>query len=190
MVIAATWAASHFVLDENKVNLYKAQVSNEQAVNRQLEAKISVLESRIVELSNNNKQLLSWVSETPSSFPALKNKITKLEARLASVPNVQKIAEINKTEADKKYRYSEEFVKGQSFTDPLTNATIGVSDVSIDRTAKIYLYIPGLEGDEINDVKPGTSWAYRFKGKEYHLTLNTIEWIGSYLKATVTEIDK
>ncbi|WP_156801519.1 hypothetical protein [Psychromonas sp. CNPT3] len=43
-------------MDRNKVNLYKAQVSNEQAVNRALEVKVSVLELKISEVSDANKQ--------------------------------------------------------------------------------------------------------------------------------------
>lgn len=77
---------------------------------------------------------------------------------------------------------------GQSFTDPLTNATIGVSQIASDYTADIYLFLPGKESLEKKGVKPGSSWVYGFEKKQYKLTLNKIEWIGSSLKATVVEM--
>lgn len=79
VVIAATWAASYFVIDENKINLYRSQVDNEKSVNRQLQAKVSVLEGKILDLSNENKQLKEWLSSEATSYPALVNKIQALE---------------------------------------------------------------------------------------------------------------
>jgi len=191
VVIGATWAASYFLIDESKVNLYKAQVTNEKAVNRQFEAKISVLESKILDLSNENKQLKLWLSDDSASFPSLVAKIKKLEKKA----NKAKQVEINKestVESTKKevrpYSYSEDFVMGQSFTDPLTNATIGVSQIASDYTADIYLFLPGTDSIEKTNVKPGSSWIFDFEQKKYKLTLNRVEWIGNSLKATVVEM--
>ena len=193
-VIAATWAASYFLIDENKINLYKAQVDNEKAVNRQFQAKIGVLESKILELSNENKQLKRWLSDDTTSYPVLVSKIKNLELEIAKTKEV----ELSKTRDDKAlkpikkevkpYSYSEEFVMGQSFTYPLTNATIGVSQIASDYTANIYLFLPGKESVEKTDVKPGSSWVFEFEKKQYKLTLNKVEWIGSSLKATVVEM--
>ena len=192
-VAGFTWGVSNFILDENRVNLYKAQVENEQALNRQFNAKIGVLESRIIELSNENKRLYDWVAKEPGSFPALSKEIEALEHQLASEREVTESNApngLNENKTDVSYSYSESFVIGQSFTDPLTNATIGVSNVSIQRTADVYLHLPGSSGVEVNSVKPGSSWVYSYKNKTYKLTLNTIEWIGSQLQATVVEISE
>lgn len=194
VVITATWATSFFIIDENKVNLYKAQVDNEKAVNRQLEAKISVLEGKILDLSNENKQLKNWLSDDASSYPSLVSKIQKLEQKIQEQVVVEKGVKNNtllenKLEAQNKpYTYSESFVMGQSFSDPLTNATIGVSQIASDYTADIYLFLPGTESIEKKGVKPGTSWIYEFNEKKYKLTLNKVEWIRSSLKATVVEM--
>lgn len=191
VVIAATWAASYFVIDENKINLYKSQVDNERSVNRQLEAKIGVLEGKILDLSNENKQLKEWLSGESTSYPALINKIHALEKELSERPRIASSEPKNTNEfsdLNKLYSYSENFVMGQSFTDPLTNATIGVSQIASDYTADIYLFLPGKESLEKKGVKPGSSWVYEFEKKQYKLTLNKIEWIGSSLKATVVEM--
>lgn len=192
VVIAATWAASYFVIDESKINLYKAQVENEQTVNRTLEAKISVLERDILSLANENAQLKNWLSDDTAAYPSLVAKIEKLEKEMKVKVSVGAATEKNTNYpvdiSSKPYLYTESFVKGQSFTDPLTNAIIGVSRVSIDYTADIYLFLPGKGALEKNGVKPGSSWVYGFLGKEYMLTLNSIEWIGNNLKVTVLEI--
>ena len=191
VVIAATWAASYFVIDENKINLYKSQVDNEKSVNRQLQAKISVLEGKILELSNENKQLKEWLSTDSASYPTLVRKIKRLEKELSELPAALP-EDIKSTQdssgVDRPYSYSESFVMGQSFTDPLTNATIGVSQIASDYTADIYLFLPGKESTEKKGVKPGSSWVYEFDKKQYKLTLNKIEWIGSSLKATVVQM--
>ncbi|PAY01142.1 hypothetical protein CKO50_11570 [Pseudoalteromonas sp. HM-SA03] len=191
VVIAATWAASYFVIDENKINLYKSQVDNEKSVNRQLQAKVSVLEGKILDLSNENKQLKEWLSSEATSYPALVNKIQALEKKLSERPlNAAGSTKNAHDSSNQKelYSYSENFVMGQSFTDPLTNATIGVSQIASDYTADIYLFLPGKESLEKKGVKPGSSWVYEFEKKQYKLTLNKIEWIGSSLKATVVEM--
>lgn len=191
VVITATWAASYFVIDENKINLYKSQVDNERSVNRQLEAKVSVLEGKILDLSNENKQLKEWLSSESTSYPALVNKIQALEKELRERPLTSAGAskEVNdSSNLNERYSYSESFVMGQSFTDPLTNATIGVSNIAANYTADIYLFLPGKENIEKKGVKPGSSWVYEFEKKQYKLTLNKIEWIGSNLKATVVEM--
>ncbi|MDP4488005.1 hypothetical protein QDG88_08640 [Pseudoalteromonas piscicida] len=191
VVIAATWAASYFVIDENKINLYKSQVDNEKSVNRQLQAKVSVLEGKILDLSNENKQLKEWLSSEATSYPALVNKIQALEKKLSEGPLTAAGSAKNAHDSSnqkKLYSYSENFVMGQSFTDPLTNATIGVSQIASDYTADIYLFLPGKESLEKKGVKPGSSWVYGFEKKQYKLTLNKIEWIGSSLKATVVEM--
>jgi len=191
VVIAATWATSYFVIDENKVNLYKSQVENEKSVNRQLEAKISVLEGKLLDLSNENKHLRDWLSEDSTSYPALVEKIKSLEKEIkerTAIPHDNNKNTAGYEEQKKLYSYSESFVMGQSFTDPLTNATIGVSQIASDYTANIYLFLPGKESIEKKGAKPGSSWVYEFQKKRYKLTLNKIDWIGSSLKATVVEM--
>jgi len=191
VIVTFTWAASFFVLDENKVNLYKAQVENEKTVNRQLNVKISVLEEKLLSLSNENNRFEKWLFEDTSSYPFLIEKITELEKKIKTkdlkkhtTDKAKQLSNIVK----KPYLYSEVFVMGQSFTDPLTNATLGVSQISIKYTADIYLYLPGKEAIEEVGIKPGTSWIYEYNKKQYKLTLNTVNWTGSTLKATVVEV--
>jgi len=191
VIVTFTWAASFFVLDENKVNLYKAQVENEKTVNRQLNVKISVLEEKLLSLSNENNRFEKWLFEDTSSYPFLIEKITELEKKIKTkdlkkhtTDKAKQLSNIVK----KPYLYSEVFVMGQSFTDPLTNATLGVSQISIKYTADIYLYLPGKEVIEEVGIKPGTSWIYEYNKKQYKLTLNTVNWTGSTLKATVVEV--
>lgn len=193
LIAGATWGTSYFILDENKVNLFKAQVENEKTKSSQLETKISVLEGRILDLSNDNKQLRLWLSDDSSSYPILVSKIEKLELEIKensaiAAGSTQAEGEEHSSREDKPYSYSERFVKGQSFSDPLTNATIGVSQIAIDNTADIFLYLPGRASIEKKGVKPGSSWTYKYKNKQYKLTLNNVEWLANILKATVVEM--
>ncbi|PMG60792.1 hypothetical protein [Vibrio splendidus] len=194
LVMGSTWAFSTFILDENKVNFYKAQVSNEQAVVRQLEAKISVLENKNAELASDNAMYRKWLEGEPKSFPALTKHIETLEITLAKKEEVI-LDGVNKDKdhptpvsVEKKYVYAQEFVKGQSFTDSLTGATIGVSTIYSDNSANAYVFLPGEGGEEIRGIKPGMTWVFGVNDRTFKLTMNRIEWIGSQLEATVLEL--
>lgn len=57
LVATTTWLVSSFIIDENKVNLYRAQAENasaqiksEQVITEQYKAKVSILEADVANL--------------------------------------------------------------------------------------------------------------------------------------------
>lgn len=202
LVATTTWLVSSFVIDENKVNLYKAQaenanaqIKNEQSITEQYKAKVSVLESEIVNLRTINQRYLSWLSEDKQSFPSLENKVSKLEEQLSAA--LIRASEIPKGEYSPKiesiyipYEFKSSFEKGGSFVDPKTSVTLGVANIYPDYTATGALYIPGKETIELSRVKPGETWIFYQNEKTYKLTLESINWIDNSLKASVVEIER
>ncbi len=201
LVATTTWLVSSFVIDENKVNLYKAQaenanaqIKNEQAIAEQYKAKVSVLESEIVSLRTINLRYLSWLSEEPKSFPALEKKVASLESQLSAA--LVRASEVSKSNSLPKadpiyvpYEFKSSFEKGGSFVDPRTSATLGVSNISPDYTATGVLYIPGKDTVELSNIKPGETWLFEQNDKTYKLTLESVNWINNSLKASVVEIE-
>ncbi|MFJ5490298.1 hypothetical protein ACIPT9_03305 [Pectobacterium carotovorum] len=201
LVATTTWLISSFIIDENKVNLYKAQaensnaqIKNEQSIAEQYKAKVSALESEITNLRTINERYLSWLGEEPKSFPSLEKKLASIESQLNEA--LQRASEATKENNSPKdtsvyipYEFKSSFEKGTSFVDPKTSATLGVSDISSDYTATGVLYIPGKNTIDIYRTKPGATWFFEHNDKSYKLTLESVNWINNSLKASVVEID-
>lgn len=200
LVATTTWIVSSFVIDENKINLYKAQaenasaqIKNEQSITEQYKAKVSVLESEVSNLRTINQRYLSWLGEEPKSFPSLEKKVAGLESQLNAA--LLRVSEIQNTTNRSKsepvyipYEFKGVFKKGGSFVDPKTLATIGISDISPDYTAKGVLYLPGTDSVELSRTQPGTTWLFEEGQKTYKLTLESVNWINNSLEASVVEI--
>ncbi len=201
LVATTTWLVSSFIIDENKINLYKAQaenanaqIKNEQSIAEQYKAKVSVLESEIVNLRTINQRYLSWLGDDRQSFPALEKKVADLEVQLNAallrtidIPKSNNLSIIDSTYIP--YEFKGSFEQGGSFVDPKTLVTLGVSNISADYTATGVLYVPGKDTVELSKTKPGETWIFDHDDKTYKLTLESVNWINNSLKASVVEID-
>lgn len=81
LIASTTWAISYFVIDENKINLYKAQIetkrtelSNQEIITEQYKVKLSIRESEYSDLLRKNQQYESWLMDDSKSFPFLEKK--------------------------------------------------------------------------------------------------------------------
>ena len=59
LIASATWLVSTYILDENKINFYRAESVS-------YKAKVEVLEFEIERLRNENERYLNWLQESPS----------------------------------------------------------------------------------------------------------------------------
>lgn len=140
----------------------------------------------------DNQRYLSWLTQEPKSIPALENKIKALESQIASAirnDDSTSSSTLPKSEVQKlPYEFTSPFLKGESFVDPKTKATIGVSDIHSDYTATGILYLPGSKSVELDRVKPGVTWEFEKDGAKYKMTLDGVNWISNSLKASVVEL--
>jgi len=195
IVGAGVWAVSAFVLNDNKINLYKAQVEtskaqvdNSKTIAEQYMQKVAGLESEVARLRSENERYLTWLTSEPKSFPALSLKISNLERDLSAARMLgQGSGEIQSPTGDILYEFSKGFSKGESFKDPMTKAVIGVSDIASNFTASGVVSLPTGEKINITSAKPGDSWDFTKSGKNYRLTLDSVNWITNSLKASVSE---
>lgn len=196
IVGAAVWAFSSFVLDDNKINLYKAQVEtskvqveNSKTISEQYMAKVSALEAELAKSKAENEKYLSWLTSDPKTFPALALKISSLERDLDAAKSKGQSGEASEKLSDMMlYDFSKGFSKGESFVDPKTKAVIGVSDITPQYTAIGAVVLPDGKKIDLKDTKPGESWDFSKAGKNYRLTLDSVNWINNSLKASVSEV--
>jgi hypothetical protein len=197
-----------FVLDENKINFYKAQsessiaqINNEKAIAEQYKAKVSVLESEITNLRKVNDRYLGWLSHEKTSFPSLEIEIKNLKSNLDKVNFKLATLNVDKVNGNTKgnnqqittpillpYEFSGDFEQGGSFIDPKTKATIGISRISSNYTATGVLHLPGQKRIELSGVKPGETWLYTDSNINYKLILESVNWINNSVKASVIEV--
>lgn len=192
VVATATWVVSSFVIDENKVNLFRAKAENAESMSAQFQSKISVLELELARLKSENSRYLSWLVAEPKSFPALEKKIIELERSLATSQTkaIIEAAEPShlKNKPEKLYEFSKDFSRGESFVDPKTKAIIGISSIAMNNSADGTIYLPGGKAEEVKEIKPGSTWTFDKSGVRYQLTMETVNWTNNSLKASVSEV--
>jgi hypothetical protein len=198
IIAAGVGAFCIFVLNDNRINLYKAQVEtskaqvdNSKTIAEQYIQKVSGLEAEIGTLKAENERYLAWLTLDQKSFPALSLKISNLERELEAARLTNKGADGGENlPAVNFYEFSKGFSKGESFKDPKTKAVLGVSDISANYTAYGAVTLPDGKVISLNGARPGEGWDFKSAGKDYRLTLDSVNWTNNSLKASVSEVVK
>ncbi|WP_150050493.1 hypothetical protein [Methylomonas rhizoryzae] len=185
VVAAVVWAAFAFLFDENKVAVHKAQAEN-------YKAKTEVLEVELSRLREENRKYLEWLTATPNTIPHLEARLktaaeeaAQLKAQLAA--STSSGMQASGGLASSPYSVSQTINLGETFMDRKTLASVGLANVTNDRTATLMLTLPGSQTRELSDVKPGTAWSYSHEKTNYQLILSRVDWYGN--KATISVVE-
>jgi hypothetical protein len=199
-----TWAVLTFVLDDNKVNLYKAHI---ESINAQIEnvksensiylAKIDYLESENKKLEELNNFYLDWISNSAASLPALKVQLKTLAEENNKLKEHQG-SKINLHQADttefksidnnnlKKYIVNQRIQKSRAYRDDVTEIVIGVKDINVLGEAALQITFPDNSTKE-EKVGAGKTFNYSNKSKQYQVIVNRIEYIYDYVEVQIVE---
>jgi len=191
LVATATWATFEFVFDKNKINLYEARIGKTEAEAKEVEARNSVLATRVEYLTIENQKLLSWLESTPNSIPYYEKEITSLKEKLKIAAQKTESSPQNTPSADNPslyYSNSEKLESSTSFFDKETNIVFGAPKINYGDTADIILTLPDGEKIKAKDAVPGETWRFNKKGKEYMLILDSVDWATQSYKSSVTEV--
>ena len=83
---------------------------------------------------------------------------------------------------------SEILKEGAAFTDPLTKATIGVSEVNYDKQISGNIKLPGQPNENFEKLMPGHTWTYEFEGKMYNLTYSLGDFMSDEFSIRIVEV--
>ena len=173
-VAGVTAAAFMFIFDSNKV-------SAAQSERDMYKSKVETLEREIDTLNARNQQYLAWLEAEPKSLPALEREISRLNEQLvASGPKV----EPNMSTANGR---GATISVGETFVDPLTNASVGVMRLAPPAEANINLSLPGAETKKLEEVGPGQTWAFKFNGVPHQLRIESIDWYSNKITISVSQ---
>lgn len=191
LVAAATWAAFEFIFDKNKINLFEAKIGKTVAEAKEVEARNSVLLTRVEYLTLENQKLTRWLESTPNTIPYYEKEVKRLEEKLKTVqleigPATQDrpIEDISST-----YNATSQVLDSSTaFYDKKTNVVLGVPEIRIGDKADIVLTLPDGKKIKEKDVTTGETWRFNKGGKEYMLMLDSIDWPTQSFKTSITEI--
>jgi len=180
-IIAVTWAASRFVLQDNRLNLVQSQLEAQKAVTEQYKSKTELLQRDIDALRAENAEYRTWLAQTKDAIPvivpqitALKEKIARLEGKSGGVSAGIQIKEELIRERSARL--------GSAFVDDLTGLVFTVTKTTPDLRAQVIVRLPGKDVPVEANIGPGQQWPFKFKDKNYLLTVTDINFLNDTVR--------
>jgi hypothetical protein len=193
-VAGITWACFNFILDENKVNYYRAETASAKSTADTLQAKISIIESENNKLRSDTERYLHWLQSDPKSIPSAEKRIAELTAEVASlrtkaapVPVNGDVSMVPLIGQSNRYIVTERVDKGKSFVDPKTGARVGVNGVSPNFSFQGVLTLPGGGVEVVTNLKPGEVREFSRNGKTYTLGIDEVNFLNDSVVVSVVE---
>ncbi len=186
LVGGATFAFTRFVLNDNRLELLRAQVETARSQVESHASKIDFLEQENAQLRVDNSRYVDWLRTDPKGLEGMERRIQELADSLkfnvlSGAPGV--------SASGQPYAYIATVVKGGTFVDPRTGLTIGIQDVSSDRTASGLLNIPGKPETTNSSIMPGKLWNFEFKQVQYVCRVMNIDWISNRVTIEVRVVE-
>ena len=184
IVISFTWGFSTFILEESKIDSYKARLE-------MYEDKTETLGMEISELEKENLKYLRWLENTPNSIPFLEYHIIELENENIELKKEilvykNQTGSLNNESMQEYYYNSYSIRKGNAIVDQYTGLTLGVSNINVLFEAEITLTLPGEDTIHQSNVKPGDVWY--FNDNKFKITITKINWYTDNLDVEISEI--
>lgn len=195
-VMTITWAILTFVLEDNKVNFYKAQIEsvkaeteNIKSENSTYKSKIEFLEKENAKLNSTNQVYFDYIRKRPDAILFLQKKIEDLTAENLLLRNGSSLLldssatnPITKTA----YNAKAEISRGEAYIDEVTGLVIGLNEINIDRQANVKITLPAKE--EINQkVEAGKIYEFKSKMKNYALVITQVDYYSNRLTIQIKE---
>lgn len=201
LVATATWAAFTFVFDENRVKLHEAKVARAESETKEVNARNSLLVTRLDYLTKENEKLNKWLEQEPKSIPYYEKQLTVLSEKIETLEVTLQLAQEsgskNNTVTGNHLidnilkRYDEVQLKSveQSIYDPLTGVIIGASRVTIDGKTDIKITFPDGKKAEQKSATPGETWDFTNNGKKYRVILDSADWTTQRFGTRIVELN-
>lgn len=190
-ILAASFAAFKFTLDENKETLHQNVVSLKQV---QIERLNLDVEQHVRRIESLEKESIMWEDKYNNLEERLSGN-SKLETNILEENNqlrteVKNLKERNKTNLvnSSKYEASSGTLKlGSSFRDKKTGATFGISSLNTSNQASGVAILPNGKKYSFENITPGYNWQFNFSDKEYTLTYKQGQYVRSLYSVMVNE---
>lgn len=199
-VMTTTWAILTFVLEDNKINFYKAQVEsvkaeteNIKSTNSQYQARIEYLEKENEKLTELNKSYLDWISKGPTPLPFFKKRIEDLTAEnLRLIKQGKDTVSVlignnsNPNNTTSKYNITRDIKSGQAYFDDSTGVTVGVTEINVTYESTLQITFPD-KSTKNEKIAAGKVYYFQKANRSYQIILKRVEYIYGYVSIQIVE---
>jgi len=187
IVAGATWAASTFILQDNRLNLAKSELEAQKSISEQYKSKIDLLQRETDALRSDNSEYRTWLGKMQDAIPVIVPRLNELKTRIAQLEDEAR--KINKNDPSGSKTSSEQSVSlGHAYIDNNTGLILAVKKISIDRTAQLIINFPDKNSENEFSVSAGKKWAFAANGKRLSLIVTEILWVGDLVRFNISEI--
>lgn len=191
-IVGATWAFYKFTFEENKIELYKAQVESKQSEISQYRAKIEFLEKENANYAITIKEFEDWNAK--SQNPALFYK-SKFEEIVSLKQKFEQYAALN-TDLDtvntgdvialkSSFPIDAIIRKGNAYINDKENIVIALNDVNIEGNCNLTMSVGAKKNDVQNNIKAGTSFQRVVGKKILNIIVSETDFITSKIKVHI-----
>lgn len=201
-VMTATWGVLTVILEDNKINFYKAQVESIKAECENIKSTASQYQARIEHLEKENEKLnelnnnyLEWISQSGSPLPFFKKRVEELTSEkllLMKVTNASHEVNFDSSRfagqeaGPNKYKVTKDIDRSSAFLDEKTGLIVGVTDINVDYEATLQVSFP--DNTVKNEkVKVGKVYNFNLDGHKYQLIVKKVEFIYGYVSIQIIE---
>ncbi|MDP3745989.1 MAG: hypothetical protein Q8Q88_02965 [Phenylobacterium sp.] len=182
-VAGAVWAASTFILADNRVNLLKAQIESTSAQAEQYRVKLELLEREAATLRAQNSEYLQWLGRTENALPAIVPKVTELKAQVVGLTS--EVAAYRTRNGQPAGGNTERRIKvGTADVDDLTGIVIAVLDTYADQSASVSVSVMGKVGKPTK-VKAGHPFSLTTPKGQFLVSVASIAYLTDEVKFLV-----
>lgn len=197
VLFTTAFAASYFLFATNRDDNHRLEKEQLQSIILSLKEKNEMYEFEIRNLREERNNLTEWIQSMPGSVMYFDKKIKELEGKIiydtirinvrgGVLPLLKEDSEINQ----ENYIFeSNSTSKGHSVIDVRTNATIGLNEINVNRTASGVLNLPNQERKKISDVIAGDKWSFVHNGQKFELTIVEINFMRDTYKILIKQIE-
>ena len=188
LVGATVWAISTFILKDNRLNLAQSELAAQKSLTEQYKAKTDLLQRDIEIVRAENAEYRTWLGQTKDAIPSIVPRITELKQKIATLEAEVEHAHEQQQSASPNIEPPKDFHTsiGRAFIDDNTGLIFTVQSTYPNSTAKIAVQFPGTETPEFATISPGKQWKFRFKDKEYLVTVTEISFFGDSVGFRIT----
>ncbi len=185
IVAGVTWATSTFVLQDNRLSLAQSELESQKSLTEQYKSKTELLQRDIDVLRAENVEYRRWLGQTQDAIPVIVPQITKLKEKVTSLE--AETARLRATSPTVPKSIQEhEAILGTAFIDDVTGLVLTVKRTTRARVALVAVRLPGEDGPLQAFIELGHQWPFKFKEKEYLLTVTHISWIDDSIRFRIT----
>lgn len=181
-IVAATWATSRFVFQDNRIELLKSEIDAQKAQSDQYRSKAELLSKDLETVRAENAEYRAWLSQSKNAVPAIMPRISALKGYISALEGqVEKLSN-NKPASIQLVRDAR---RGEPVIDERTGLQIEVKDVTIDKQASIIVKFPDRDTKSHFSVKGGEQLKFKVGPLVYVLSIGRVYFIADGIEFSV-----